>query len=158
MKDMASLCEQCGKTFVAGNRLKAHIENVHENNKKFICKICKIAFQNIYKLNYHQFKHTDVRTFQCNECDRKFKNRSDLYQVRYIVESLRNPEKLRNSYSSTIRYMTRIKRLSVNSVEKIFKSEALMNYILERMNAYGQAIPVSYATKFSTEDTLSKSI
>ena len=78
---MVVICEQCGKSFVATNRLKAHIAAVHERIKNFICQICHSKFPNVYKLNYHQFKHTDVRNFSCDECDRKFKNRSDLYQV-----------------------------------------------------------------------------
>ena len=79
---MVVICEQCGKAFPKPYKLKCHINAVHLKIKEFSCTICFQAFPNNSKLKYHQYKHSDVRNYNCEECGRTFKTRSDLYQVK----------------------------------------------------------------------------
>lgn len=55
-------CDNCTKTFVHLNNLKAHIYAEHDNDKPFKCKLCPISFKTKEILVMHMVLHSQHNT------------------------------------------------------------------------------------------------
>ena len=66
--------ELCGKSFASKQRLKSHVEAVHEGKKLSVerlnCDLCDKSFASKQRLNSHiaTIHEFDVRAFQCSFC------------------------------------------------------------------------------------------
>jgi hypothetical protein len=63
-------CELCGK-WIAGYRMKVHVERVHQKIKKFTCDRCGKMFYNKQTLEDHLRAEFGVRTVECQYCGKK---------------------------------------------------------------------------------------
>ena len=75
-------CEECGKMFPAGQRLKVHILKAHtdEHLLPFKCGICLKGFAKKSDCNSHISVHTGERNFSCQYCDHKSRTKQMLKQ------------------------------------------------------------------------------
>jgi len=65
-------CDQCGRTFLFKNNLKAHLRT-HTRDKKYTCELCEKSF--IYKesLKNHMLLHSNELPYDCSVCGKKFR-------------------------------------------------------------------------------------
>ncbi|XP_044731744.1 gastrula zinc finger protein XlCGF57.1-like [Chrysoperla carnea] len=74
-------CEQCSKPFKSEITLKAHIKDIHGDQKpvrKYSCNICGHASRAPAGLRKHLLMHSDARPYPCNRCDKAFRTKEDL--------------------------------------------------------------------------------
>lgn len=71
-------CNQCDKSFATTERLKSHIQIVHEGKELFKCEICEKTYSSRGSLKTHLIIHSEVRPFICNYCGRGFNSRYGL--------------------------------------------------------------------------------
>lgn len=73
-------CELCCKTFTNVQNLKKHVKVVHEGVKslKFSCEVCHKGFSNSWAVKEHMTMHTGEKPYKCEECDKRFTQRSSL--------------------------------------------------------------------------------
>ena len=87
------LCETCGKDFVRATSLKIHKQIVHlgqlrnceifkrraPRKERALCSYCGKSFNQTCHLKEHiSSKHSDVRSFQCDICEKAFFSRKSL--------------------------------------------------------------------------------
>ncbi|XP_044727283.1 zinc finger protein 260-like isoform X2 [Chrysoperla carnea] len=81
-KDREKLtCEQCPKSFKSEITLKAHVKDIHGDQKpirKHLCNICGHASRAPAGLRKHLLIHTDTRPYPCNRCDKAFRTTENL--------------------------------------------------------------------------------
>ena len=75
------MCAGCGKQYTRKQVLKDHYKAIHEN-QKFICHICGDIFNQRRSHRLHMFYKHDLdppkTTYQCDDCNKHFRNKSDL--------------------------------------------------------------------------------
>ena len=73
VKPKAFKCEDCGKTFQWGNKLKRH-KLKHTNKRDFVCEEpnCGRAFTQTVHLVRHLKMHAGERDHKCAHCDKTF--------------------------------------------------------------------------------------
>ncbi|KAF9419610.1 hypothetical protein HW555_003888 [Spodoptera exigua] len=65
------VCDDCGDTFLAENRLKQHVK-IH-NVGKFPCKVCDKVFALLkYRRKHEELVHEQALKFKCQHCDERF--------------------------------------------------------------------------------------
>ncbi|KAF9812387.1 hypothetical protein SFRURICE_005498 [Spodoptera frugiperda] len=65
------VCDDCGDTFLAENRLKQHVK-IH-NVGKFPCKVCdKVFALEKYRRKHEELVHEQALKFKCLYCDERF--------------------------------------------------------------------------------------
>ena len=63
----------CDAAFYRKNKLKIHIESVHEGKKPYLCNDCGKAFSTKNPLKIHIYSvHEGEKTFLCNDCGKTF--------------------------------------------------------------------------------------
>jgi len=68
----------CAREFGNKSNLLRHVKSVHMKTE-FICGLCKKSFSLKDNLNYHtKTVHKDIRQFQCQKCNKKFKQKQHL--------------------------------------------------------------------------------
>lgn len=53
-------------------KLTNTFQSVHQNERRFECKICNKRFFYKTALDYHVRRHENKRDFVCTECDKSF--------------------------------------------------------------------------------------
>ena len=65
-------CEICGKLFANNLSLSAHVTNIHERNQIFYCEQCDYKAVTKFGLQNHILTKHDKVIFECNQCDKKY--------------------------------------------------------------------------------------
>lgn len=75
-------CQICNLSFRRKYELnkhgRVHDANLKEKLKKYVCEKCGKKNYSIADLNRHELKHSDVRNFQCEHCEKAFKDKYTL--------------------------------------------------------------------------------
>ncbi|RVE47008.1 hypothetical protein evm_008392 [Chilo suppressalis] len=67
------VCKQCGAGFIAKNRLKIHIYNLHRGIGEFPCQSCRKSFDTRNKLKIHvNLVHEMMKKIKCPKCPARF--------------------------------------------------------------------------------------
>lgn len=74
---VSNLCGICGKNLSTKYRLASHIKTTHEKSISQVCPICGMTLYMAGSIQKHIDLHSDVRPFQCDECDSAFKQKHD---------------------------------------------------------------------------------
>ena len=77
-KKVERQCCQCGKIYMSGPGLWAHIALVHDDKYKFKCDVCGRKYLNKAVFKKHMMSHDSVKHFQCATCVKNFKYESSL--------------------------------------------------------------------------------
>ena len=72
-----SQCELCEKSFINHQKLKSHIESVHQD-LKYPCDLCKMICQSSDKLTKHKYKVHRGEIFECDICEKRYKKKETL--------------------------------------------------------------------------------
>ena len=67
-------CNQCAETFPFFRKLRRHLKT----HWSYTCEVCKKSFDRPKKLNRHKTIHSDVKPYQCNQCDKLFREKRSL--------------------------------------------------------------------------------
>lgn len=75
------LCKQCGYRAQTMQSMERHLLRIdHDAKLSYACTVCGKAFALNYQLSRHTAIHTAVKAFGCDECEKQFRNRSNLMQ------------------------------------------------------------------------------
>ncbi|XP_026688834.1 zinc finger protein 888-like [Diaphorina citri] len=80
-------CEYCGRTYQHRNHLRRHIDQVHVNKWKSLCKICNKFFQDVRN---HAAVHSTDRPFVCTLCGSSYKWKKHLVRHERICKVSNN--------------------------------------------------------------------
>lgn len=69
-------CPHCGLLVI---HLEKHIENIHTDAPKHICRICKKTFKHRQNLVCHVNNHNGIRPYKCKHCDKSYSYQNSLY-------------------------------------------------------------------------------
>jgi len=72
------VCKQCGYAASGKSNLKQHIESVHEKKKDHVCNECGKAFTKKALKVHIRGVHQKIKNFICGECGRAFSQKGDL--------------------------------------------------------------------------------
>ncbi|XP_047989459.1 protein suppressor of hairy wing-like [Leguminivora glycinivorella] len=81
-------CPQCGRVFQHRNSLLYHV--LSHKGKQHVCRECNKGFYTSGALKIHKRVHNGDRPYKCEECDREFRQWSDL---KYHKVSLHSNQK-----------------------------------------------------------------
>lgn len=73
-------CPVCDSSFAVKQELTAHVNRVHKNNRPFKCTECPKRFVNITERKAHLERHSGIRRYKCDSCDRAFTTNNDLWK------------------------------------------------------------------------------
>ncbi|XP_064115846.1 zinc finger protein 525-like isoform X1 [Macrobrachium nipponense] len=76
--DVKFMCPQCPETFLKLNSMTSHQKRKHRDTLQS-CPKCKKLYPAHYLWTRHMLVHTNTRPFTCDECDKKFKSKAELY-------------------------------------------------------------------------------
>lgn len=69
----------CGKTFVQGRSLRAHIRGVHQKLRPFTCYECEKEYSKENDLDTHiRMEHLGIIDFICYRCNQRFSREANL--------------------------------------------------------------------------------
>uniref|UniRef100_A0A8D8VPC2 Serendipity locus protein H-1 n=1 Tax=Cacopsylla melanoneura TaxID=428564 RepID=A0A8D8VPC2_9HEMI len=86
-----SVCQECGKIFSTGPKLRQHVRRVH-SMLTFICDICAKSFNTKHNLAQHIKTHTSNRPHACPHCGKSYFEQSHLRRhMKKHVTSLEYP-------------------------------------------------------------------
>ncbi len=72
------ICEICSSGFKTSGCLKRHLRNTHSGERQSLqCDVCSKSFRRPCALKSHQKVHTVETPFQCQICQKRFRNLSD---------------------------------------------------------------------------------
>lgn len=73
-------CSICGKSFAANRNLQQHIDIIHEKagERPFACEECGKTFTRSNALKHHTLLHNGKPTFQCDFCDKCYREKRNL--------------------------------------------------------------------------------
>ncbi|XP_050713229.1 zinc finger protein OZF-like isoform X1 [Eriocheir sinensis] len=71
-------CPQCGKNYATKSSLTTHLQSVHSDVKKFQCLECDKTFSRKCYLDVHKATHTGEKKYTCEECGKSFAQKSTL--------------------------------------------------------------------------------
>ncbi|XP_050535316.1 zinc finger protein 664-like [Daktulosphaira vitifoliae] len=78
LKQSKFTCSECNKSFITESLLNEH-KNKHTGDKPFKCEACKKSFSlSRYLATHMRLIHGDTVSYVCNQCGRKFEDRSSL--------------------------------------------------------------------------------
>ena len=104
-------CDQCPAQYSSSSNLQRHKKAKHsdgeicknristKSNKKFICELCGKVLASRYSWSCHKQRHTGKRPFQCQLCDARFFEGSNL---RKHAKQKHNLDKIKISDSDKI--------------------------------------------------------
>lgn len=81
------VCPTCNRSLSSAKGLHDHIENIHERKTRFTCKVCGEKFYFNMQLTDHIARRhvfvgdstsNQLRPFNCEKCQKRFKTRIDL--------------------------------------------------------------------------------
>ncbi|XP_003747532.2 gastrula zinc finger protein XlCGF49.1-like [Galendromus occidentalis] len=77
-KERPFTCEACGTTAPTRRVLQIH-QTIHSSDPKpYCCDQCPYATRFLSNLTKHMIVHTDVKPFECTDCEKKFARKSNL--------------------------------------------------------------------------------
>ncbi|KAL9700482.1 hypothetical protein quinque_003923 [Culex quinquefasciatus] len=82
-------CEYCQQVFKLKLDMQSHIKRVHLAETMFKCGTCGLEFKRKCTRDSHEICHSNVFNFPCQQCDKKFKLRSQL--MKHIRRVHKNP-------------------------------------------------------------------
>ena len=130
-KDEVLQCNLCQKSFPRLGLLNAHINRVHQYNKKLSCEFCEKSFPNKWLLISHVKEvHGDLEEAQCNLCDKKFYSTRPLKALQKHIET--NHSNKTHQCSSCLGVFTSKSSLkrhfeSVHTDTQTFECESIKN-------------------------------
>ena len=65
-------CSVCGHTFKTKKQLTKHLEQDHDQKRRFKCHLCPKVYTSHYGLKLHVDKHMGKQAYQCDVCGDKF--------------------------------------------------------------------------------------
>ena len=67
-------CPLCDVEYIEPTAYRQHMVSVHQESKAFFCQYvgCKFRSTKLSNVEKHSVIHSDVKTFQCHQCGRKF--------------------------------------------------------------------------------------
>ena len=72
-------CTHCGAQFFDNFHLMRHVKSVHEKEKKHTCTVCDSSFVLKKELKEHIIKmHEGIKFYDCQICDKSFKEKESL--------------------------------------------------------------------------------
>ena len=79
-----NVCEKCGNSFTGANKLKLHIQSVHEKRRDHKCKICGKFFSQDSSMKKHiKEVHEGIKkTYNCDQCEKTF------FEKRYLRDHI----------------------------------------------------------------------
>ena len=129
------LCETCGKDFVRSSSLKIHKENVHlgqiqkcvlfkkkvPRKENLLCNHCGKSFSRTSNLKEHMLtKHSRVKSFKCDKCDKAFFSRKSLQKHAIIHADVKRYACKFCSYKTNRRDLL-LSHLRIHTGEKPFR-------------------------------------
>jgi hypothetical protein len=72
-------CQICGKK-IKNLGMRAHIENVHNSESNFPCKLCPKSFKSIHSFKFHKKVHD--KKFECPICKQKLSHKFEIERHR----------------------------------------------------------------------------
>lgn len=86
-------CDYCEKGYYCQETLKQHVKHKHTNKDchyKLLCSICGRKVISPKDLKIHMMSHTQEKSYQCQQCDKRYKTPGALLtHVRYTHEDKR---------------------------------------------------------------------
>lgn len=83
--ERAICCDYCPNQFTSTTTLVEHLENAHENNKKFYgCESCLKCFPMLILKEFHMKSHDKPRPFVCEICSKSFSSKKYLKNHQYL--------------------------------------------------------------------------
>ena len=76
-KPKSIVCELCGFTCTTNQIIKDHMSVKHENDNKYLCKICGKNCGSQLRLRLHMKKHTEMQ-FKCSYCGKMFRKKENM--------------------------------------------------------------------------------
>lgn len=66
------VCPHCSRCFKKPSKLSRHVDELHNNVRRFGCDECPQFFKRKEQLKRHYLSHTHEKRFRCAECFMKF--------------------------------------------------------------------------------------
>jgi len=76
--DRPHKCPQCNRSYAKKSSLVHHIKTYHDNPGAYICGVCETKFNRKDFLDKHMRRHSDVKEFKCESCEKSFKTKAGL--------------------------------------------------------------------------------
>ncbi len=77
------MCFECGKTFIAADKLKQH-QIIHSAEKPSSCSQCDKRFSQSEHLKTHEMIHNGDKPHTCDQCGKRFTQKGGHKQPRLI--------------------------------------------------------------------------
>ncbi|XP_005098108.1 zinc finger protein 728 [Aplysia californica] len=65
-------CDYCERSFKQRGHRKLHIQVAHTKEMPYKCHLCDSAFPTRYRYQVHVKRHSGVREFKCNHCEKEY--------------------------------------------------------------------------------------
>lgn len=78
LPEIRFMCPQCPQTFLKISSMNSHQRRKHQDSLQS-CPKCKKLYPAHYLWTRHMLVHTNTRPFTCDECNKKFKSKAELF-------------------------------------------------------------------------------